>query len=242
MEWLQVIAIAARAAPLATLFWHPKAKPVQMDRPVPTLPELDSFTGLDSPIKDAPAVPTQQAAHSYCPACETQKLLAIAKGYCEGLVKYCQDEIPEGLGGTVALAKSAVDEAQTHLVPLSQKPQVPASIIKLLETKLTSLSQRLNWIGSCEEAEDAASQAEEAWGLAYQAAVAIYAPSAITPSVTPVVPCPTCQHQITLTRGNQQHIEDIGRRLKSGELDRERAKSELKAVLAKEATEEVEDD
>lgn len=115
-------------------------------------------------------------ASAGCPVCETHELLAEAKSLMEGLSIYTtiQQRVPDGLGGTIPLAKDKVRQAELLIPQVAAVLPERQSEIQQLARCLREAQAQLSGTLDIPGVNDAAFKVNQCWNWAFWLAWAAY--------------------------------------------------------------------
>lgn len=122
---------------------------------------------------DAPAAGKHAVKCAYC---ELEEMCGLVRNHLELVASHCQgDKLGPATGGVVLKAKGTVDDILRRLAAAEKTTNaVATSYWKLAEINAKALRPKLEWINTCQEADEAATLAQKMWQSAAEATRAYY--------------------------------------------------------------------
>ena len=110
-----------------------------------------------------------------CPYCRLEELAGIVRNHLLFIAQECkEDSMAPATGGMIPKAKATLQEFIRRCEELEADTHIKL-VVQLAQMKAQELNPRLEWIGTCEEAREAASLADEVWHRAAKATQMYYA-------------------------------------------------------------------
>lgn len=139
----------------------------------------EALGGKLTPMQHKPDdTPAAAGKHTVkCAYCELEELCGLVRNHLELVASHCQgDKLGPATGGVVLKAKGTVDDILRRLAVAEKTTNpVATSYWKLAEINAKVLRPKLEWINTCQEADEAAALAQKMWQSAAEATRAYYA-------------------------------------------------------------------
>jgi hypothetical protein len=130
------------------------------------------------PLPRPPAVP---AAMGECPYCNLEELAGVVRNHMLFVAQECkEDDLGPATGGMIPKAKESTEDFIRKAGSLDAPTHIQL-VTQLAIMKAQELLPRLEWIHSCEEAQEAATIADEMWHRAAKATQMYYATTPDSP-------------------------------------------------------------
>jgi len=136
----------------------------------------------DAPPPVLTPVPTvAPAAVAECPYCNLEELAGTVRNHMLFVAQECKEgDLGPATGGMIPKAKASTEDFIRKAGSLDAPTHIQL-VAQLATMKAQELLPRLEWIHNCEEAEEAATIADEMWHRAAKATQMYYASTPDTP-------------------------------------------------------------
>lgn len=116
-----------------------------------------------------------QEAVVECPYCRLEELAGVVRNHLLFVAQECkEDKMAPATGGMIPKAKATLEEFIRRCDQLEADTHIKL-VVQLAQMKAQELHPMLEWIGTCDEARQAAEIADEVWHRAAKATQMYYA-------------------------------------------------------------------
>ena len=127
------------------------------------------------------APPASPAAVAECPYCNLEELAGVVRNHMLFVAQECkEDNLGPATGGMIPKAKASTEDFIRKAGSLDAPSHIQL-VAQLAMMKAQELLPRLEWISNCEEAQEAATIADEMWHRAAKATQMYYATNPDSP-------------------------------------------------------------
>jgi hypothetical protein len=133
------------------------------------------------PLTLTPVPAVAPAAVAECPYCNLEELAGVVRNHLLFVAQECKEgDLGPATGGMVPKAKASTEDFIRKAGSLDAPTHIQL-VAQLAVMKAQELLPKLEWIGNCEEAQEAATIADEMWHRAAKATQMYYATTADGP-------------------------------------------------------------